>query len=355
MASDKSFAQEKTEEATPYRRREARRKGQVAKSFDLNAAFNLFVLVSLLFSLQGYYLDLIQSFLAGCCAEISSLAPDGPIVLLQRGGRFFFTLLMPIFLSAFLAALVSNLVQVGFVVSGESLKPKWERLNPIQGFKRMFSLKTIIELVKNLLKVTVILLVALLVVKKEIATVLMTSLSHCFQGFHLGGRIAFSLAAAVIIAFTVIAGLDFFYQRYQYRKSLRMTKQEVKDEFKQTEGDPHFKAKVKERQRQIAFRRMTQEVPLATVVVTNPTHYAVALKYRREEMDAPRVVAKGANLAAERIKKIARENNVPILENKPVAQFLYRKVEIGDAIPAELYQAVAEILAVVYRKNRQEF
>lgn len=351
MASDKSFAQEKTEEATPYRRREARRKGQVAKSADLNSAFNLIALVSLLFFLQSYYLDQVQMFLAGCCAEISFLKPDSPIVLLERGGRFFFTLLAPVFITAFTAALISNLLQVGFVVSGESLKPKWERIDPIQGFKRMFSLKTMVELTKNLLKVTIVLTVALFVLKKQITSVLVASLSDCFQGFHLGARIAFSMAAAVIIAFVAIASIDFFYQRYQYRKSLRMTKQEVKDEFKQTEGDPHFKAKVKERQRQIAFRRMAQEVPLATVVVTNPTHYAVALKYRREEMDAPRVVAKGADLIAARIKKIAEENGVPVLENKPVARFLYQKVEIGDAIPVELYQAVAEILAVVYHKQ----
>lgn len=355
MASGKSSAQEKTEEATPKRRYEARKKGQVAKSVDLNAAFNLFALVVVLFALQGYYLDYLKNFLVNCFTELSPVKPDSPVIALRKGSSVFLVLVGPVFLTAFIAGLISNFIQVGMVFSTESLKPKWERIDPMSGFKRICSLRTIVEVIKNLIKVLVILMVVVFTVKKEIPAVLGTPLADCAQGLGLGGSIALSMVIAVIIAFSAIACLDLIYQRYQYRKNLRMSKQEVKDEFKQTEGDPHFKAKVKERQRQIAFRRMAQEVPKATVVVTNPTHYAVALKYRRDSMGAPQVVAKGADLIAERIKKLARENGVPVVENKPVAQFLYQKVEAGETIPEELYQAVAEILAVVYHQYKKRF
>jgi len=354
LASDKSLAQEKTEEATPLKRREARKKGQVAKSADLNSALNLFAVAGVVFMLQAYFAGQWNNYFYRTLASIST--PGGnPIRALVEGSNILLALAGPILLTAFVTGLITNLLQVGLVFSLESLQLKLDRLNPVEGFKRMFSFRTLVELAKSLAKMTVIVLVVFFSLKKQIPVLLGAQGGSLEYSWKLGKDLSISLTITAVLALMVIALVDLFYQKFEHRKSLRMTKQEVKDELKQTEGDPHFKARLRERQRQMAFRRMVQEVPQATVVVTNPTHYAVALKYQRGEMNAPRVVAKGADRIAERIKKIAREHQVPLVENKPVAQFLYRHTEVGEAIPEQLYQAVAEILALVYRKHKRNF
>jgi len=355
LASDQTLAQEKTEEATPHRRREARKKGQVARSTDLNAVLNLLGVVLALFILKGYFLQYLTNFLVESLTQFPRVGDQGLMIILAKGGNVFLTLLAPVLIISFVTAAAANIGQVGTVFSPELLHPKWDRLSLMEGLKKMFGFKTLIELVKNLIKMAVIIVAVYFTVRRKIALVLGMPFMNCAQAAGLLAQMVFSLSGTVIVTYIALAGVDLLYQRHQYRKSLRMTKQEIKEELKQTEGDPHFKAKIRERQRRTAFQRMIKEVPTATVVVTNPTHYAVALRYHREKMDAPQVVAKGADLMAERIKKVAREAGVPLVENKFVAQFLYRQVEVGDTIPDELYQAVAEILAIVYSKHKKKF
>lgn len=355
MASEKSSSAEKTEQATPRRLEEARKKGQLAKSMDFNAALNLAGLLLLLYLIQdqlarSLYTYCIDFFRHGLQAKTGDLLP-----VLVDGGWLYLQIMFPIFLVALVIALVANLAQVGFLFTLEPLKPSWERLNLIQGMQRMFSLKTLVELGKNLLKVGVVGFVVYTVIKNRIVQLFALSNLDISAIALQGKNILFSIALAVVITYLVIAVLDLLYQKYQYKKNMRMTKQEVKEEYKQTEGSPEVKAKQKEMQRRLATRRMMEEVPKATVVITNPTHFAVAVKYERKEMPAPMVVAKGADLLAERIKALAKDHHVPVVENKPVAQFLYREVEIGDTIPDALYQAVAEILAVIYQKNKKKF
>ncbi len=353
MAPEKSSAGEKTEEATPRRREQARKKGQVVKSHDFNAAFNLFALVLVLYALQDkvsgmiytYGGDFFSNFLN---AEIEKL----PEILLNAAGLYF-KIMLPVFVTAFVIALVSNLAQIGFVFTLDPLKPSFDRLNLIKGMQNIFSLRTIVGLVKNIVKISVIGFIVFTLIKKKIVNIFALGNLDIPSILLEGKNVMFSITFAVIITYMAIAIADLMYERHRYKKNLKMTKQEVKEEFKQTEGNQEIKSKQKEMQRRLLTRRMIQEVPKATVVITNPTHLAVAIKYIRKEMAAPIVVAKGADLLAEKIKQVAEENDIPLIENRPVAQFLYRQVEVGDSIPEELYQAVAEIIAVVYQKHKK--
>jgi len=237
----------------------------------------------------------------------------------------------------------------------EPLKPKFNRLNPIRGFQRLMSMQGLVELAKAALKLTVVGYVTYGTLRDNFGVLLQSLEQSPLKAATDIWRILYNVALKVCMLLLVVAVLDLYYQRYQHRKSLRMSKKEVKDEIKQQEGNPQIKGKIRQRQRQIAMRRMMQEVPKADVVITNPTHYAVALRYDARTMSAPVVVAKGEGFIAARIKEIAKEHNVAIVENKPLAQALYRTVEIGEVIPAKLFQAVAEVLAFVYRlrQNRR--
>ncbi|ATW25652.1 flagellar biosynthesis protein FlhB [Candidatus Formimonas warabiya] len=356
MAPERSSAAgERTEEATPRRREEARKKGQTAKSIDFNGAFNLFAMVLMIYIFQDQFFQNFYSYSGEFFGhQLLTKTEELPNVLFHAV-ILYFQMMWPVFLTAVVIALATNLAQVGFMFTVEPLKPSWDKLNFIQGLQRIFSRRTLVDLAKSLAKIAVISFVVIIVVKRKIITVFGLSNLEIPTIVQEGRQILFSIAVAVVIAYLIIGIFDLLYQRYEFRKNLRMTKEEIKEEYKQTEGNPEIKSKLKARQRQLAMRRMMQEVPKATVVVTNPTHFAVAIKYVRKEMPAPVVVAKGADLLAEKIKQVARENQVPVMENKPVAQFLYRHTEIGDSIPDELYQAVAEILAVVYHKHKKRF
>ena len=247
---------------------------------------------------------------------------------------------MPVMFSIMIVGLAINLFQVGLMLSTEKLEPKLENLNPINGFGRIFSKRSIVELFKSLLKDQIPLL----------PQFIFFDLPHSLA---TAADVIFTMAFQVIGVIMIMAAADYAYQKWQTTQDLMMSKQEVKDEFKQMEGDPQIKGKIKQKQRQMAMQRMMQEVPKADVIITNPTHLAVALTYKKG-MIAPTVVAKGQDLVAERIKEIAREHHVIIVENKPVARALYESVEVGGSVPSELYQAVAEILAYVYRiKHRK--
>lgn len=355
MAPDKSFGQERTEEATPRKREETRKKGQVAKSVDLNSALHLFGVVLAIYLLQGYLGEAISSFLRQCITYFATMKDTEITLLLNEAMKVYFRVTLPIFLVAVVMAISTNAMQFGFLFSFDPIKPKLEKINPVEGFKKLVSIRTLVDLIKNICKIFLVGLAVTLVLKNKAMEFISVTNMEINQTLVFGRQTTLTVAVAAISAFMLIAMVDFFYQRYEFNKNLRMTKQEVKEEHKQTEGDPHLKSKQKEQQRRISSRRMMQEVSQATVVITNPTHFAVALKYRREEMEAPLVVAKGADLMAERIKKVAGENNVPLIENKELTQFIYKNVDIGEIIPEQVYQAVAEILALVYQKHPGRF
>lgn len=260
---------------------------------------------------------------------------------------------LPVIGVAMVVGVVVNLLQVGVMFTAEPLSPNWARLNPVAGFTRLFSRRAFVESVKTLLKVLLIGWLTFSAVRADAAMLLRTSEIDPLMVLMLVGQLLYKMAWRVGLAMLVLALLDYGFQRWEYEKSLRMTKEEVKQELKQTEGDPQVRSRIRARQQAIARRRMMQAVPKADVVVTNPTHYAVALQYDAQKMAAPTVVAKGMNLIALRIREIAQQHGVPIVENPPLAQSLYRTVDIGEQIPPELYQAVAEVLAYVYRLRRR--
>ena len=271
----------------------------------------------------------------------------GMIILLAKTS-------IPLMVFIMIIGLAMNLAQVGLNFSTETISFDPNKLNPINGAKRMFSKRSLVELIKSLLKIIIIGYFIITYLKDEVFQIPKLIYMDIFAGLNKMSDTIFFLAFKIIGVFIVMAVLDFAYQKWQNLQDLKMSKQEVKEEFKQQEGDPKIKGKIRQKQRQMAMARMMQEVPQADVIVTNPTHFAVALKYQ-SGMSAPIVIAKGQDLVAQKIKEIARESKVPIVENKPLARALFAAVEIGAAIPQELYKAVAEVLAYVYRlkkKNR---
>jgi flagellar biosynthetic protein FlhB len=343
---------QRTEPATPRRRQEARRKGQVARTAELGPALMLLVVYAVFSGRAGSMAMLAQRLMK---QGLSAMA-DAELLNANQLNQLVVPLVMialqilaPLFVGVVGVALVSQLVQVGILFSTETLKPRWDKLNPINGLQRLFSKRALIELVKSLLKVGFIGYLSYRIIRFGLQELpLYTSVSP-EQSFTAGSRLIGQLAKEVGIAFIALAAADYIYQRWEYELSIRMTRKEVEDELKQTEGDPYVRGKIRQRQRQMALRRMMSAVPQADVVVTNPTHLAVALRYDVRKNPAPVVVAKGAGLLAERIKALAKEHRVPIVENVELAQALYHGVEIDGPVPAQFYQAVAEVLAFVYR------
>lgn len=347
---------EKTEPATDKKKKDARDEGQVAKSKEIENAFSLLAA----FLILKFYGLTIGTRLTGM---FNLTYDDIPAYIKNYNGRVnvkdltglfssvvleILLILLPILLICFLVSFVCDVAQVKWHPTAKPLKPKGSKLNPIKGFKKIFSKQAIVELLKAILKIVIISWVAYSYLKDNAGSffllydvTLNTGLGNTFSLIiNLGFRIS---AAYLIIAFS-----DYAYQLWKYKDDLKMTKQEVKDEYKQQEGDPQVKGKIKQRMMQASRRRMMQDVPKADVVITNPTHYAVAIVYDAEIHDAPVVLAKGADYVAQKIKEIARENEVEIVENKPLARMLYANVEIGEMVPPELYQTVAEVLAFVY-------
>ena len=258
-------------------------------------------------------------------------------------------LLAPILLLALIAALAFNYAQIGFLLTGETLKPDFKKLNPINGFKQIFSMRTVAEFVKSILKLVVVAVVVFYTIWGEWGRILLLGHSPVESIFGFTARLTLRIGLEFALMMIVIAAIDYFYQKYEFEKSLRMSKQDVKDEYIKSEGNPLIKGKIKERQRKMALTRMMQEVPKADVVITNPTHFAIAIRYDGTKMQAPVILAKGMDYVALRIKEVAKENGVITMENRPLARALYDRTEIGDTIPPDLFQAVAEVLAYVYK------
>lgn len=344
---------EKTEDATSKKLKDARGEGQVAKSQELIMAaslFGLFITLKLYVGILGN--KFIETFRM-TYSKLSELAANNFDNIVAHGlfidiVKMCLLMILPIFLSAFVVAFLSNIIQFKWEVTTKPLKPKFSKLNPITGFKRMLSMDKLMELVKSILKIGVISYVSYDTLKDEWGVIVEFYDLTLNQSVSLIGEMAISLGVKISSIYLIIGFADLFYQRRKFKNDMRMTKQEIKDEYKNSEGDPAIKGKIKQKMREVSRRRMMQDLPKADVVITNPTHLAVAIKYDKDQSEAPIVLAKGADYVAEKIKEIARENKIEIVENKPLARMLYYNVEIGSEIPTELYQMVAEVLAYVY-------
>lgn len=345
------FAQEKTEPATPRRKQDARRKGQVAKSQELPSAFIMVFAFLVLMMFSGHMRDRLHALFTAAFTDFMRMeVTTGNVVTIFTTVSMQVALLLaPIMIGSFIVALAVNYIQVGFLFTGHPLLMRLSKLNPVEGFKRMFSLRSLVDFVKSLFKLMIVGYVAVTTLYAERDNLFALAGLPVEDVFGYAGSITLQLGLKIGAALIVLAILDYFYQRYEYLKGLRMSKQDIKDEHKKMEGDPLVKSRIREKQRRVAMRRMMQEVPKADVVITNPTHYAVALRYDAEEMEAPQVIAKGQDFVALKIRDIAREHQIVILENKPLARALYDRVDIGGFVPADLFQAVAEVLAYVYR------
>ncbi|SFL72382.1 flagellar biosynthesis protein FlhB [Pelosinus propionicus] len=348
------FAGEKTEEATAKRKGEARQKGQVAKSTEVNsvfiilaAFFTLKLIGSYIYDELSRYMQLSFSNVAMADMTINSIRETFlgfAIVFLKTA--------LPVMCVILIVSLTINFIQVGFLFSFEPLMPTFSKLNPISGFGRLFSKRSLVELVKSLLKIIIIGYFIFRFMRKQIEQIPSLVSAELIDSLHLAASLILSLVFQISAVMLVLAAFDYFYQWWEHKESLKMSKDDIKQEFKQSEGDPLIKGKIKQRQRAMSMQRMMQEVPKADVIVTNPTHFAVALKYEKS-MAAPIIVAKGQDLIAQRIKEIAKENKVIIVENKVLARALYAAVDIGYPVPPELYQAVAEVLAYVYKLKKR--
>ncbi|KIL44902.1 flagellar biosynthesis protein FlhB [Jeotgalibacillus soli] len=349
------FAGEKTEKATPKKRNDSRGKGQVAKSQDVTTALILFAVFLFLFFAGGFFekrmLDLVTVPLMDYIL-IPVTRDTAMIVFIDMIIQVAW-IVGPIMAVSVLAGIVGNYIQVGFLVATEPLTPKLSKMNPIQGFKRIFSVRAIVEFLKSILKISIIGVTTVSVLWMSIEHVLSLSLKPVVESLHTAGSLTVRMGLYASILLLILSIMDYLYQKYDFEKNIRMSKQDIKDEYKNMEGDPLVKSKIKQRQREMAMQRMMQEIPNADVVITNPTHYAIVLKYKDGEVDAPIVVAKGVDFIAQKIKLIAKENDIVAIENRPLARALFDQAEIGDPIPEEFFKSVAEILAYVYRiKNK---
>lgn len=341
----------RTEPATPKRRQEAREKGQVAQSNEINTVFVLLSTLTVFYFLGNNMILRMKELMHG----LLSFSGQNEMVKMDIYNYMLFSMnkiaiiLIPIFAAVVISGIVSQLVQVGFLYTLEPLKPKFSKINPVEGFKRLFSKKALLNLFKSVFKIIGLGICAFFAVKEEFETIPALINLGADQLIVYIGLISFRIFKYTLGLFIIIAAADYIFVRREYENDLKMTKEEVKEEFKQSEGDPLVKGKIRSVQRELAKKRMLSEVPKADVVITNPTTLAVAIIYNPKKHDAPQVIAKGKGFLAERIKEIAKKNAVPIMENKPLARALFKVAEVGMEVPPSLYKAVAEVLAFIYR------
>ncbi|MEA3423158.1 MAG: flagellar biosynthesis protein FlhB [Bacillota bacterium] len=345
--------EEKTEDPTPKKIKDARKKGQVAKSADLNSAIILLIIVILtLFSGEKAFEDLYL-FLYRSLSNINlDVANNGIRGMFSYNVYYFFSITAIVFMAVMLGGIIANLVQSGFLFTLDPLKPNFKKLNPIEGFKNQFSKKSIFNLIKTLFKLFLIGYVAYAFIRDNIFNIYNLTNINIAQIYSYMKDLIVALVSKIAIVLLSLGVIDLVFQKYDHKKNLRMTKHEIKEEMKQMEGDPLIKSQRKQKQRQLAMSRMMEDVPKADVVITNPTHIAVAVKYEEGVDEAPMVMAMGADNVAMKIREIAKENDIPIMENKPLARMLFKKAKVGKEIPIDLYKAVAEILAAIYKMNR---
>ncbi len=354
LVSSASDSGDKTEKATPKKLQDAKKKGQVAKSKELSLALTLFAATIVISVLGGFIIKTMKSVMKLFLGSYMNyqINQSSLTSILIKCLIFIFIIIMPIAVAVMLIGIIGNIAQTGFVNSSEPLKPKFSKINPISGFKRMFSFKSVVDLVKNLCIVSIIGYMSYKFVIDNYYTLLK------FRDYKIESillelsKLIISLLKKTGVALLIIGCIDFVYQKFKFGKDLRMTKQEIKEEYKQQEGDPAIKGKRKQKHREMSMRRMMQAVPDATVVITNPTHIAIAIKYEENSGKAPIVVAKGKDYVALNIKEKAIECKVPIIENKPLARLIFKEVEIDSEIPADMYKAVAEILVLILKMKK---
>lgn len=348
------FSDDKTEEATPKKKGESRKKGQLPRSKDVNLAFTLLICTLVISLLSGFFASNIKSDM------LYFLSQDYKQELTEVSARNYALLViwrigissMPIIIPLMIGGIIASLMQTGFLLTGEPLKPSLGKLNPLKGIKNMFSKRSLLELVKNLIVISIIGYFGYDFVVDNYRKILAVgNLYFPSIGIEIK-NLVMGIFTKITMVMIVLALIDYILQRLIFSKEMRMSKQEVKEEFKQMEGDPQVKGKIKQKQREMATRRMMQAVPDATVVITNPTHIAVALAYEEGGMNAPKVTAIGADNIAIKIKEIAKDNDIPIIENKPLARAIYDTLDIGSEIPGDMYQAIAEILALVFKMKK---
>jgi len=347
---------EKTEEPTSKKLNDARKEGQVAKSREVVNAAMLLGLFLLMKFWVGNIGESFISFFQNIYSQIPEYVKmyDGYMqeitwrAIFIRSLTRMLSILAPIFLVGFLLAFLVNLYQVKWRPTTKPMQPKFSKLNPVSGIKRLFSPNSLVELVKSIAKIAIIVYAVYSYLVKNAPSIFLLYGLSLNQAIAQIGDLVINLGLRISYFYILIAAADYIYQKFKFKKDMKMTKQEVKDEYKNQEGDPAVKSKQRQRMMEASRRRMMKALPEADVVITNPTHYAVAIKYDPELYDAPYVIAKGADYLAQKIKEAAKENHIEIVENRPLARMLYANVEVGGIVPPELYQAVAEVLAFVY-------
>lgn len=347
---------EKTEPATEKKLSDARKEGQVAKSREIANGLGLlsvFLVLRIFVGTMGnQFLDVFSNVYGQITDTVQfygGYMPENDLGIVFRNLLLQCVIISaPILLVGMIVAFLSDVVQVGWKPTAKPMQPKFSKISPVSGFKRIFSVNSLVELVKSLAKIGLVVYICYNELKDKWNLLFLLYDMPLLQALQLTSVMVTDLGIKVAAVYMILALADYIYQKVKFSSDMRMTKQEVKDEYKQQEGDPQIKGRIRQKMREVSRRRMMQDLPQADVVITNPTHYAVAVKYDPQVADAPIVIAKGEDYLAQRIKQVARENQVEIVENKPLARMLYANVDIGQAVPPELYQAVAEVLAFVY-------
>ena len=343
--------EEKTEKATPKKRRDQRKEGNVLQSKEVVTAVSVLGIFSAVRLLAGFFMRSVLAYTQNIYEESATYAvtPDNIMPLIVDMMTLFVIVVGPICAVAMVLGVLPTIAQTKGLFTMKALKPKFSRLNPFAGIKKMFSLQAIVGILKGLIEVIVVGVMIYNEITARMPKILALMDAGVMQGLAYAALSIYDLVMLICIMLVFVAAADFLFQWWQFEKKLKMSKQEVKEEYKQMEGDPQVKSKIKQRQQQMAQRRMMQDVPSADVVIRNPTHYAVALRYDQDKNKAPQVVAKGKDFLAKRIVDIAENHDVMCIENPPLARALYAQVDLGREIPYELYDAVAEVLTVVYK------
>ena len=351
MPKENEDGQEKTERPTARKLNKAKSEGQVAKSQEVNSAAVMIAGVTALFFFGGAMLNRITTLMKWVWGDLGNIQVDiGSFPFyMQDGAKWMFMTLIPVLATIAVVGVVANLAQSGWIFTTKPLQPKFDKINPVKGAKRMLNQRAWVKLLTNIIKIAIIGFIAYKVVKAAFPQFIPLMDMEVPEIFVFLMKTILKLMIWLLFALLLIAVVDFIYQKYKYTQDMKMTKQEVKDERKMSEGDPQVKGKIRQMQFQFAFNRMIKELPNADVIVTNPVHVAIALRYDATNMAAPVVLGKGLRKLAEKIKRIARENNIPIVENPPLARALYKNCRIGDEIPGQFYQDIAEILAYIYK------
>ncbi|MGL4338010.1 MAG: flagellar biosynthesis protein FlhB [Turicibacter sp.] len=347
---------EKSEKATPKKLEDAKKKGQVIKSSDVNNFITLIASMVLVITfgpiIIGQLKELLIYFLSNSSNTV--LITQSSDFLFMESVGFYFTVIIFIMIPMLLAGVFANIIQTGFMFTTEPMKPTLDKINPLKGLKNMFSRKKLFDFIKNMLKLIIVTVISYLFVKARYVELLKLPYMGLSNSLVTLGDLTKGLITQVAILIGILAAFDYAFQRFEFLRELKMSKQEIKEEYKQMEGDPYIKGKRRQRQREMATGGMRKAVSEATVIVTNPTHFAIAIAYDHESEMIPKVVAKGVDFKAQKIKEIAKEHDVPVIENKPLARTLYKTVEVDQSIPMDLYKAVAQLLVIVYRlKNKK--